>query len=364
MLENLERVKKKYEDITNRLSDPEVLSDQTAYRKLTKEHAKLSPLVAAYEAYVKVRQELEDHQRILDDPAEDPDIKVLAGEEAPGLSQELERLNEELKTLLLPKDPLDDNNIVLEIRAGTGGDEAALFVGDLLKMYLRFAELRKWRTEVLSSSSSEMGGFKEIIVGMEGGEVYRTLKFESGVHRVQRVPQTESQGRVHTSTATVAVMPEADDVEVEINSSDLRIDVFRSSGPGGQSVNTTDSAVRITHLPTGVVAQSQDEKSQHKNKAKAMKVLSARIYEQARLEQTRQQAEQRRTMVGTGDRSERIRTYNFPQGRITDHRIGLTLYKLNQVLQGELDELVDALLDRERTELLQQSEQGAGAATP
>ncbi len=363
MFEHLEGVRKRYDDLTGRLSDPDVISDQPAYRKLSKEHAELSPVIEAYSNFLKVRHELEDHQRILDDPGEDAELKELAGEEAPALAGELERLTEELKTLLLPKDPLDDNDIILEIRAGTGGDEAALFVGDLLKMYLRHAETRKWRTEVLSSSPSEVGGFKEIIVAIEGSQVYRTLKFESGVHRVQRVPQTESQGRVHTSTATVAVMPEADDIEVEINPGDLRIDVFRSSGPGGQSVNTTDSAVRITHLPSGIVAQSQDEKSQHKNKAKAMKVLSARIYEKVREDQTRQQAEQRRTMIGTGDRSERIRTYNFPQGRITDHRIGLTLYKLNQVLQGEIEELVDALLERERTEMLQQTEEQSGAAS-
>ena len=359
MFDNLAGVRKRYEEVTDRLSDPAVISDQDTYRKLSKEHAELSPIVETYSKYDKAIQELEDHQRILNDPDEDPEIKALAGEEAPALEAEVERLTEELKSLLLPKDPLDNNDIVLEIRAGTGGDEAALFVGDLYKMYQRFSEAQKWRSEVLSSSPAEVGGFKEIIVGIEGNEVYKKLKFESGVHRVQRVPQTESQGRVHTSTATVAVMPEADEIEVEINASDLRIDVFRSSGPGGQSVNTTDSAVRITHVPTGTVAQSQDEKSQHKNKAKAMKVLSARIYEKIRDEQTREQAEKRRTMVGTGDRSERIRTYNFPQGRITDHRIGLTLYKLTQMLQGEVNELVDALLASERAELLQQADKGA-----
>jgi peptide chain release factor 1 len=356
MFENLEGVQKRYEEITARLSDPEVIADQDTYRKLSKEHAELSPIVEAYAEFLKVRHELEDQKRILEDPDEDPEIKALAREESPALSESLERLTEELRALLLPKDPLDNSNIILEIRAGTGGDEASLFVGDLLRMYLRYAETQKWKTEVLSSSPNEVGGFKEIIVGIEGNEVYKKLKFESGVHRVQRVPQTESQGRVHTSTSTVAVMPEADEIEVEINASDLRIDVFRSSGPGGQSVNTTDSAVRITHIPTGIVAQSQDEKSQHKNKAKAMKVLGARIFERIREDQTRKQAEQRRTMVGTGDRSERIRTYNFPQGRMTDHRIGLTLYKLNQIIQGEVEELVEALLAHERTALLQQTE--------
>ncbi len=357
MFENLEGVRQKHTEITERLSDPAVISDQDAYRRLSREHAELSPIVDAYGAYLKVSNELEDQKRILEDPDEDPEIKAMAREETPALSEQLEKLAEQLRMLLLPKDPLDNNNIVLEIRAGTGGDEASLFVGDLLRMYLRYAETRRWRTEVLHSSPNEVGGFKEIILGIEGNEVYKSLKFEGGVHRVQRVPRTETQGRVHTSTATVAVMPEADEIEVEINAADLRIDVFRSSGPGGQSVNTTDSAVRITHIPTGVVAQSQDEKSQHKNKAKAMKVLSARIFERVREDQTRKQAEQRRTMVGTGDRSERIRTYNFPQGRITDHRIGLTLYKLNQVVQGEMEELVEALLSHERTALLQQSQE-------
>ena len=361
MFENLAGVRKRFEEVTVRLSDPAVINDQGTYREFSKEHAELSPIVESYSQYEKATRELEDHRRILNDPDEDSELKALAGEEAPALEAEVARLTELLKTLLLPKDPLDNNNIVLEIRAGTGGDEAALFVGDLFKMYQRFAESQKWRGEVLSSSPAEVGGFKEIIVGVEGNEVYKKLKYESGVHRVQRVPQTESQGRVHTSTATVAVMPEADKIEVEINASDLRIDVFRSSGPGGQSVNTTDSAVRITHIPTGIVAQSQDEKSQHKNKAKAMKVLSARLFEKLREEQTREQAQKRRTMVGTGDRSERIRTYNFPQGRITDHRIGLTLYKLPQVLQGEVEELVEALMASERTELLQQADQDEAA---
>ena len=356
MFENLVGVRKRFEEVTDRLSDPTVINDQEAYRKLSKEHAELSPIVETYAKYESAAKELDDHQRILNDPEEDPEIKALAEEEAPALTDDVERLTEKLKTLLLPKDPLDNNDIVLEIRAGTGGDEAALFVGDLFKMYQRFAESQNWRSEVLSSSPAEVGGFKEVIVGIEGNEVYKKLKFESGVHRVQRVPQTESQGRVHTSTATVAVMPEADEIEVEINASDLRIDVFRSSGPGGQSVNTTDSAVRITHLPTGIVAQSQDEKSQHKNKAKAMKVLSARIYEQIREEQTREQAQKRKSMVGTGDRSERIRTYNFPQGRITDHRIGLTLYKLSQIMQGEVEELTEALLASEKAEHLQQAD--------
>ncbi len=352
MFENLEGVRKRYEEITQSLSDPAVIADHTRYRDLSKEHSDLTPLIETYAAFRKVRSELDEQEAILADPAEDPDLKDLAGQESPLLRRELERLSDALRELLVPKDPLDNSNIVLEIRAGAGGDEAGLFVADLLRMYLRYAETRRWRTEPLSSSPNELGGFKEVIVGMEGNEVYRRLKFESGVHRVQRVPQTEAQGRIHTSTATVAVMPQAEELEVEINPEDLRIEVFRSSGPGGQSVNTTDSAVRITHVPTGTVAQSQDEKSQHKNKAKAMKVLKARIYERMLEEQTRQQAEQRRSMVGTGDRSERIRTYNFPQGRVTDHRIGLTLHKLEPILAGDLEELVEALLSDERAKAL------------
>ena len=352
MYENLEGVRKRYEEITQSLSDPAVIADQPRYRALSKEHSDLTPLIEAYAAFRKVRGELDEQEAILADPAEDPDLKVLAGQESPQLRQELERLSQRLRELLVPKDPLDNSNIVLEIRAGTAGDEAGLFVADLLRMYLRYAETQRWRTEPLSSSPNELGGFKEVIVGLEGNEVYRKLKFESGVHRVQRVPQTEAQGRIHTSTATVAVMPQAEEVEVDIHPEDLRIEVFRSSGPGGQSVNTTDSAVRITHVPTGTVAQSQDEKSQHKNKAKAMKVLKARIYERMLEEQTRQQAEQRRSMVGTGDRSERIRTYNFPQGRVTDHRIGLTLHKLEPILAGDLEELVEALLSDERAKAL------------
>ena len=352
MFENLEGVKKRYEEITQSLSDPAVIADHTRYRDLSKEHSDLTPLIETYAAFRKVRGELDEQEAILADPAEDPDLKALASQESPLLRRELERLSDALRELLVPKDPLDNSNIVLEIRAGAGGDEAGLFVADLLRMYLRYAETRRWRTEPLSSSPNELGGFKEVIVGLEGNEVYRRLKFESGVHRVQRVPQTEAQGRIHTSTATVAVMPQAEELEVEINPEDLRIEVFRSSGPGGQSVNTTDSAVRITHVPTGTVAQSQDEKSQHKNKAKAMKVLKARIYERMLEEQTRQQAEQRRSMVGTGDRSERIRTYNFPQGRVTDHRIGLTLHKLEPILAGDLEELVEALLSDERAKAL------------
>ncbi|MDH5751064.1 MAG: peptide chain release factor 1 [Deltaproteobacteria bacterium] len=352
MLKNLAAIKQRFEEITNLMGDPAVISDQDRYRKLAREHNEIEPLVTAYNRYLKIEQELAGQRQIAEDPQEDPELKAMAEEEMPGLEERLEQLEEELKFLLLPKDPLDDADIVLEIRAGTGGNEAALFAADLLRMYQRYSEKRGWKVEVLGSSPSDLGGFKEVSLGVEGAQVFRNMKFESGVHRVQRVPQTEAQGRIHTSTATVAVLPEAEDVEVEINQADLRIDVFRASGPGGQSVNTTDSAVRITHTPTGLVVQCQDEKSQHKNKAKAMKVLKARLYDKLREAQRQKEADQRRSMVGTGDRSERIRTYNFPQGRMTDHRIGLTLYKLDQVMLGEIDEIVEALLTADQTERL------------
>jgi len=355
MFEALGETRKRYEEITELLSDPAVISDQPRYRPLAREHNELTPIIQAYDQLLKVTREMDEHKLLLDDPEEDPEIKALVAQEAPALEAERERLTAELQKLLVPKDPLDHADIILEIRAGTGGDEAALFAGDLYRLYQRFAESQGWKVELLGSHHGEAGGLKEVIVGVQGQEVYRKLKFESGVHRVQRVPQTESQGRIHTSAATVAVLPEAEDVEVEINPSDLRIDVFRSSGPGGQSVNTTDSAVRITHLPTGITAQSQDEKSQHKNKSKAMKVLRARLYEKLREEQEAEATQLRRSMVGSGDRSERIRTYNFPQGRVTDHRIGLTLYKLEQILEGDIDEIVEALLAADQAEQLKQA---------
>jgi peptide chain release factor 1 len=359
MFENLAEVKRRYDEITEQLSHPEVINDQPRYRKLSKEHTQLTPIVATYERYCKVERELEGQRQILEDPREDPELKAMAQQETPALRRNLERLEEELKQLLVPRDALDSADIVLEIRAGTGGEEAALFAADLYRMYTRFAERQGWRTELLSASYSGVGGFKEVIIGIEGTDVFRRLKFEGGVHRVQRVPQTETQGRIHTSAATVAVLPEAEEIEVDIQPQDLRIDVFRSSGPGGQSVNTTDSAVRITHLPTGIVVQSQDEKSQHKNKSKAMKVLRARLTEKLLEEQHDKEAAQRRSMVGTGDRSERIRTYNFPQGRLTDHRIGLTLYRLEQVMLGDLDEIVDALQEADQTARLQHGETAA-----
>jgi peptide chain release factor 1 len=362
MWENLEGARHRFEEVTQRLSDPGVTDDREQYRDLSREHAELRPLIEAYERFRKLEREVGDQEQILKDPAEDAELRDLAAQEVPQLRKELEALSLRIKELLLPKDPLDNSNIVLEIRAGTGGEEAALFAADLARLYQRYAERQGWRVDLLSSSPSNVGGFKEIVLGIEGNEVYRKLKYESGVHRVQRVPATEAQGRIHTSTATVVAMPAAEDIEIDVNPGDLRIDVFRSSGPGGQSVNTTDSAVRITHIPTGTVAQSQDEKSQHKNKAKAMKVLLARIYERMLEEQRKKQADQRRGLVGTGDRSERIRTYNFPQSRLTDHRIGLTLYKLDAVMEGEVDEIIDALTAHDQAERLKVGGLASGAA--
>jgi peptide chain release factor 1 len=361
MWENLEGARHRFEQVTQRLSDPAIVSDREQYRALAKEHAELRPLIECYEAFRKLEKEMQGQQQIAQDPKEDPELRALAEQELPGLRKQVEALSEKLKALLLPKDPLDNSNIVLEIRAGTGGEEAALFAADLFRMYQRYAEDQGWRVEVLSTSPSQTGGFKEIIAGIEGNEVYKQLKFEGGVHRVQRVPATETQGRIHTSTATVAVLPEAEDVEVEINPNDLRIDVFRSSGPGGQSVNTTDSAVRITHLPTGMVVQCQDEKSQHKNKSKALKVLKARLLELKREEKRQKESATRRGMVGTGDRSERIRTYNFPQGRVTDHRIGLTLYTLDKVIEGDVGAIIEALTAHDHAERLKEGGHSASA---
>jgi len=358
MFDNLAEVKERFETVTRRLSDPAVISDQATYRKLSKEHNELAPVISTFDHFRKIERELADHRQMIDDPEEDPELVAMASQELPGLKEKLESLADELRVLLVPKDPLDSADIVLEIRAGTGGEEATLFAGDLFRMYQRFAERQGWKTEVLNMSHSGVGGFKEVIVGVQGEDVYKNLKFESGVHRVQRIPQTESQGRIHTSAATVAVLPAAEEVEVDIQESDLRIEKFRSSGPGGQSVNTTDSAVRITHLPTGIVAQSQDEKSQHKNKARALKVLRARLFDKLREEQRSEEAEKRRGMVGSGDRSERIRTYNFPEGRVTDHRINLKLYKLTEFLTGEMEEIVEGLLAADQAERLKHSQTG------
>jgi peptide chain release factor 1 len=348
MFAKLESIGQRYEELTRLLSDPAVLTDPDLLRKYAKEQADLRPVVTAYQEYCQVRQELRDNKELAQGEALDEEFAALVDEEIATLTPRLEALEQQLRLALLPRDPHDARSVIIEIRAGTGGDEAALFAADLFRMYHRYAESQRWQVEVLSSSPTETGGFKEIVALIEGKDVYRKLKFESGTHRVQRVPITEAQGRIHTSAVTVAILPEAQEVDVDIDPSDLRIDVFRSSGPGGQSVNTTDSAVRITYEPKDrkdlrIVVTCQDEKSQHKNRAKAMKVLRARLLDVLEIEQQAQLSEQRRAQIGSGDRSERIRTYNFPQGRVTDHRINLTLYKLEQILEGSLDEVIEAL---------------------
>jgi len=351
MLAKLTEVEKRYQEIESLLVDPAVLANRKEYARLAKERADLEEIVRCFREWRRVEEEIEENKALLEDA--DAELRELAKAELPVLRARRAELEDRLRELLIPKDPNDEKNVILEIRAGTGGEEAALFAADLFRMYTRYAERRGWKVEVLSANATGLGGFKEVIALVEGKGAYSRLKFEGGVHRVQRVPVTEAAGRIHTSAVTVAVLPEADEVEVEIDEAkDLRIDVFRSSGPGGQSVNTTDSAVRITHLPTGLVVACQDEKSQHKNKAKALRVLRARLLEKAREEQHAAEAATRRSMVGTGDRSERIRTYNFPQGRVTDHRIQLTLYSLDRVLDGDIDPLVEALVTNERAEAL------------
>jgi len=355
LLEKLEALEARYNALTHRLSDPEVISNHAEYQKLAKSHSELSEVVAVYRRYKKVGEELAQAKQLLGEEL-DAEFRALVEEERRGLLEEQARLERELKRLLIPKDPNDDKNVIVEIRAGTGGEEAALFAADLFRMYTRYAERMGWRVELMNSNATELGGFKEVIFMIHGSGAFSQLKFESGVHRVQRVPATEAGGRIHTSTATVAVLPEAEEVEVEIRPDELRIDVYRSSGPGGQSVNTTDSAVRITHLPTGLVVTCQDEKSQHKNKEKALRILRARLLDKMRAEQAQALAEQRRGQVGTGDRSERIRTYNFPQGRVTDHRIGYTVHALPSILDGELDDLIGALIEHDRAEKLKEME--------
>ena len=352
MLARFHDIDDKLADLEGRLSDPSLIANQQEYQKVVKEHSHLSRLSELIRSYKDIEQQIDDNRALLHDDKEDPEIRELAELELEELNAKRKELDNDIQLFLLPKDPNDDKNIFLEIRAGTGGDEAALFVGDLFRMYSRYAESRNWRVEIMSSSPLGIGGFKEIIAMISGDMVYSKLKFESGVHRVQRVPETEAQGRIHTSAVTVAILPEADEVEVDIDMNELKIDVYRSSGPGGQSVNTTDSAVRITHLPTGLVVICQDEKSQHKNKAKALTVLRARLLDRLEKEQHDQISQDRKSQVGSGDRSERIRTYNFPQGRLTDHRINLTLYKLEAIMDGKLDEVVVPLAVYDQEEKL------------
>lgn len=351
MFDKLNFIEEKYEDLGKKISDPEIISDQPTWQKLIKEHASIKPIVDKYREYKEVKSGIEEAKEILKE-SKDEELREMAKMELEELEDSVEPLEDELKILLIPKDPNDEKNVIVEIRAGAGGDEAGLFAAELLRLYSRYAEKNRWKIEMMSSNETGVGGIKEVIFMIKGNGAYSRLKYESGVHRVQRIPSTESGGRIHTSTATVAVLPEVDDVEIEINQNDLRVDVFRSSGNGGQSVNTTDSAVRITHLPTNTVVTCQDEKSQLKNKDKAMKVLKARLYDTIMAEQNAEIAEERKSQVGTGERSEKIRTYNYPQSRVTDHRINLTLYKLSQFLEGEIDEVVDSLITTDQAEKL------------
>lgn len=349
MFDKLDFILEKYEELSKKVSDPDVIAKQKEWQKLMKEMSDLEPIVKEYTAYKKAKEDLEEAKEILD-MEDDEELREMAREELKANESAIEEYTENLKILLLPKDPNDDKNVILEIRAGTGGDEAALFGSDLLRMYLRYAERMRWKTELIESNETEIGGVKEVVMLVKGKGAYSRLKYESGVHRVQRVPETESGGRVHTSAASVAVMPEVDDVEVNLDPNDVRVDVYRASGNGGQCVNTTDSAVRLTHMPTGLVVTCQDEKSQIKNKEKAFKVLKSRLFDLMQQEQNDKIAAERKSQIGSGDRSERIRTYNFPQSRITDHRINLTLYKLDSFLDGDLDEVIDALITEDQAE--------------
>jgi peptide chain release factor 1 len=345
--EKLAELEKKYEELTTQLGDPQVLADPAQYQQAAKAHAEIRELVEKYREWKEVDKSLAETRTLIGESSADPEMKALAHDELGELQKRSAQVEEELKTLLLPRDPNDEKNVILEIRAGTGGDEATLFAQEMFRLYSRYAESQGWRVEELSSSLSGVGGMKEVIALIEGRKVYGRLKYESGVHRVQRVPATEQQGRIHTSAITVAVLPEADEVEIQVDPKEIRIDTFCSSGPGGQSVNTTYSAVRITHLPTGTIVSCQDEKSQIKNRAKAMRVLRSRLYEMKLQEQQKKITEERRSQIGSGDRSEKIRTYNFPQNRVTDHRIGLTIHQLDRVMDGKLDEIVQALIDHE-----------------
>jgi len=351
IFDKLSSLNERYQEVQALLADADTISDQNRFRELSQEYAELEPVVRTFERYTEAQRSFDEARALAQD--DDEELRTLAIEESESAERDLEVLELELQKLLLPRDPDDGKNVFLEIRAGTGGDEAAIFAGDLFRMYTRYAEKRRWQIEILSENPGEHGGFKEIITRVSGQNVYSQLKFESGAHRVQRVPETESQGRIHTSACTVAIMPEADELEeVEINKADLKIDTYRSSGAGGQHVNKTDSAIRITHLPTGIVVECQDERSQHKNRARAMSLLAARLNQSQRDQAAASQSEQRRLLVGTGDRSERIRTYNYPQGRVTDHRINLTLYKLDEVMEGALDDIVQPLVNEYQADQL------------
>ncbi|RFU70840.1 peptide chain release factor 1 [Peribacillus saganii] len=356
MLDRLQAVEDRYEKLNELLSDPEIINDSNKLREYSKEQAGIQDTVMAYKEYKTVREQFQDAKAMLDEKL-DADMREMVKEEVSELEERMEELEARLKILLIPKDPNDDKNVIMEIRGAAGGDEAALFAGSLYRMYSRFAEAQGWKTEVMEANPTGLGGFKEIIFMINGNGAYSKLKFENGAHRVQRVPETESGGRIHTSTATVAVLPEAEEVEVDIHEKDVRVDTFASSGAGGQSVNTTMSAVRMTHLPTGITVSMQDEKSQIKNREKAMKILRARVYDKFQREAQAEYDENRKLAVGTGDRSERIRTYNFPQNRVTDHRIGLTIQKLDQVIEGKLDEVIDALILEDQASKLQNADE-------
>lgn len=357
MFDKLKAVEARFEEVSLELTKPETVSNNELFKKLMKEHKQLSPIVEKYREYVAAKNSEKEARELLDAGGLDKDFKELVEEELEEAKKQIETVSEELKILLLPRDPNDDKNVIVEIRGGAGGEEAALFAGVLMRMYSMYAESRRWKTEIINANETELGGYKEVSFMIEGEGAYSRLKYESGVHRVQRVPETETQGRIHTSTVTVAVLPEAEEVEIEVNPADLQIDTYRAGGAGGQHVNKTESAIRITHIPTGLVVECQDERSQHKNKDKAMKVLRSRLYEMMMQQQNDAIASDRKQQVGTGDRSERIRTYNYPQGRVTDHRIGLTLYRIEQILNGDIDEIVESLITHYRAEMLKADEE-------